>query len=79
MILINKIYPLYFFISLFIGLLLTYSTTPPPEIVIKYPTPENAGKIIYKDNANNCFKFISEQVDCPKDISKINKIPIINK
>ena len=28
---------------------------------------------------NNCFKFISEQVDCPNDISKINKIPIINK
>lgn len=78
MILINKIYPLYFFISLFIGLLLTYSTTPPPEIVIKYPTPENAGKIIYKDNANNCFKFLSEQVDCPNDISKINKIPIEN-
>ena len=79
MILINKIYPLYFFIALFIGLLLTYSTTPLPEIVIKYPTPENAGKIIYKDNANNCFKFISEQVNCPNDISKINKIPIINK
>mgnify|MGYP001031692027 CR=1 FL=1 len=79
MFLINRIYPLYFFISLFIGLLLTYSTAPTPDIVITYPTPETADKLIYKDKANNCFKFISEQVNCPSDISKIKKIPIINK
>ena len=79
MILLDKIHPLYFFISLFIGLLLTYSTTPQPDIIVKFPTPENAGKIIYKDDSENCFKFMSKQVYCPKDISNIKKIPIENK
>ena len=76
MILIDKIDPFFFFISLFIGLLLTYSTTPQPDVIVKFPTPENAGKIIYKDKSDNCFKFISQQVDCPSDLSKIKKIPV---
>ena len=50
--------PLYFLIALSIGLFYTYLTTPMPEIIIKYPTPENAGKIIYKDTKNLRKKFM---------------------
>lgn len=78
MFLIDKIEPLYFFISLFIGLFITYTFTPDPEVIIKFPTPENAGKIIYKDNSDNCFKFKSNEVKCPSDNSKIKSIPIQN-
>lgn len=76
MFLIDKIDPLYFFVSLCIGLLITYCFTPQPNIVIKYPTPENSGKIVYRDKSDNCYKFISNEVNCPKDKSKINEIPI---
>ena len=79
MFLIDKIDPLFFFISLFIGLFLCYVTAPTPDIIIKYPTPENAKNLIFKDRANNCYKFISEEVDCPLDENEISEIPIEEK
>ena len=36
-----------FILSLGVGLMLTYMTVPPPTIVIKFPTPFNAGRIVY--------------------------------
>jgi hypothetical protein len=65
------IIPIYFFISFALGILIAYLTIPTPELIIKYPTPENAGKIIYKDNADVCYKYKAIEVDCPADKSKI--------
>ena len=56
-----------FFISFFIGMFMVYITTPLPEIIIKYPTPSNAGKIIYKDNADTCYVYDSKETVCPKE------------
>jgi len=67
MFLINKINPLVFFISFCIGLFLTYIFTPLPDVIIKYPTPENSNSLIYRDEADNCYKFRSLQVKCPKN------------
>ena len=69
--LLSKIKPLYFFASLFIGLMFTYVFTPTPDIIYQYPSPENAGKITYMDNANICYKYKSNKVNCPKDKNKI--------
>ena len=71
----KKIDPFIFLISLCIGLFFTYSMTPPPEIVYKYPTPENSGKISYKDRSNMCYKYNSKEVQCPDDIKKISQYP----
>jgi hypothetical protein len=65
--------PLYFFIAFAIGIFIVYIYNPPPRIVIKYPTPENSGKIIYKDEADVCYKYKAEKVDCPADKSIIKK------
>jgi len=67
--------PLTFIISLFIGIFIVYSITPPPKVIVKYPTPENSGRIIYKDEAHNCFKVFSSEVNCPEDKSKLKTIP----
>ncbi len=67
----NFIDPNAFFISLAIGLLIFYVIAPQKRIIIKYPNPENAGKIIYKDNNENCFKFKAKEVNCPSDKSNI--------
>ena len=79
MFLINKIEPLYFLLSLFIGLFFCYIFSPAPDIIIKYPTPDNVDSEIFVDDANNCFKFVSKEVECPQDIKKISEIPIQNK
>jgi hypothetical protein len=76
MLLIDKIIPFYFFIALFIGFLLTYSFTPPPKIVYKYPTPDNKDKLVYKDDVNNCYKYKTTNVKCPKDEREIHEIPV---
>jgi len=66
-----KINVYYFITSLAIGLLLAYLLTPQPEVIIKYPTPDNAGKIIYKDVNDVCYKYKANEVVCPSDKSKI--------
>lgn len=68
------IIPFYFFIALFIGLFIAYISTPVPDIIIKYPTPQNAGKIVYKDDSDVCYKYKAEEVSCPKDKTKVKNI-----
>ena len=41
-----------------------------------YPSPENNHKILYRDNAKNCFQFYQQEVPCPSDKSKISSFPI---
>ena len=75
MFLIDKIEPLYFFITLFIGLFITYLYTPPPEIIYIFPTPDNT-ETIYKDESHNCYKYNALKVDCPSNKKLINEIPV---
>lgn len=78
MLFLNKIIPFYFLLSLCIGLFLTYTLTPTPDVIIKYPTPDDQNSI-YKDDADNCFKFLSKEVDCPKDKNLVKEIPLQQK
>ncbi len=65
-----------FLVSLSVGLLFAYLSTPPPTIIHVYPTPDNAAELEYIDKANNCFKFDATEVKCPSDRSLIKNIPI---
>lgn len=74
---ISKYLSIYtFIISLAIGLFVVYIWGPDEHVVFVYPTPENASRIQYKDNANNCFTFKASEIDCPTDETEISKIPI---
>lgn len=66
----------FFIISFLFGILLAYLLGPLTKTVYIYPHPENVDKIVFKDNANNCFTFELEQTQCPSDTSKIKNIPI---
>ena len=74
--LLDYISPLWFFISLCIGIFLTYISTSPPKIVIKYPTPDNVDKNIYQDSADMCYKYEAKEVECPdnKDEITVSKL-----
>ena len=78
----KSISPFYFLVSLAIGMFLVYITTPPPEVIIEYPTPDNVGKVIYKDSSNSvrdgedgCYTYIAKQVSCPTNEEDIMKTP----
>ena len=63
-----------FLVSLVIGFIFIYLSATPTETVLVYPTPENAGKVEYKDKAGNCFSYKAMKVTCPKTGMKV--IPI---
>ncbi len=64
MLLIERIHPLIFFISFCIGLFFVYIFAPEPDIIYKYPTPENAHKLVFTDDADNCYKYNYKEVKC---------------
>ena len=68
--------PFYFCMALAVGLLYTYLTAPKPTVVIKYPTPYNAGKITYVDDAGVCYRYRVNPVDCGNN--EVKSFPIQN-
>ena len=46
-----------------------------PDIIIKYPTPFNSHKLVFKDDADNCYKFNTEEIQCPRQ-EDISDFPI---
>ena len=65
-----------FIISLAVGLFVTYVTSAPTKSIVVYPNPENIDKILYKDKADNCFKFKAKEVKCPTDDKNIRSYNI---
>jgi hypothetical protein len=59
--------PSYFFVAFFIGMFLVYISVPTPEVIIRYPTPHNSGKMTYKDTADMCYVYDAKEVECSKD------------
>ena len=68
---LDYIDPFFFLLALCVGLLYTYITAPQPQVVIKYPTPWNSGKVTYIDQNGVCYKYQIKKVACPRDTSKI--------
>jgi len=56
-----------FFIAFIIGIFYVYVSSPKPRIIVKYPTPYNANKLLYQSDAGECFKFKIEEVKCTPD------------
>jgi len=75
---LSFINPFYFFISFAVGLLFVYIFAPRPEVVVKFPSPFNAGKIKYTDKHDNCYKFESTNVACPMEKSLIKPQPFLD-
>ena len=65
-----------FLVSFAIGIFFVYVYGPEMKTIYIYPSPENVNRVLYKDNADNCFRFVPNQIECPKDKSKISDILI---
>ena len=57
MFLFNYISVSLFLISFVVGLLFAYMLGPEIKTIYIYPSPENVDKILFKDKADNSFRF----------------------
>lgn len=71
-----RLEPYVFLLSFGIGMMIAYIATPPPHVIIRFPTVENAGKITYKDDAGVCYRYRAKTTSCPDDPNKIFRPPI---
>lgn len=55
-----------FIVALAVGMFYVYMSTPTPKIVVKYPNPENAGKVVYKDSSDTCYTYEAHKTECSK-------------
>lgn len=61
-----------FLISFAFGLFFIYIWGEDLHPVYIYPTPENVGEVLYKDNAGSCYTYKSKKAECTynaKDIT----------
>jgi hypothetical protein len=69
-----RVFPL--ILGIVIGIIAIILVKPPMNVVHKYPTPENANKLIYKDKNNVCYKYNAIKVDCDKNESRLKDFPL---
>ena len=74
---LSKIHPLYFILAFAAGLLVCYITHPKPEVIVKFPSPYNAGTVVYKED-DGCYKYKADKVACPIDKTKIKEQPVLH-
>jgi hypothetical protein len=69
-----KLIPL--LVGLVIGVVAILMIKPEKEVVYKYPTPQNAGKVVYKDKNGVCYKYSSKEVNCDSNESRLKDFPL---
>ena len=62
--------------GLVVGIIAILCIKPQKEVVYKYPTPESAGKVVYKDKNGVCYKYSSKEVSCDKNESRLKDFPL---
>jgi hypothetical protein len=63
-------------LGIVIGIVAVFFVKPSKNVVNKYPTPETANKLVYKDKNGVCYKYTAKQVDCDKNESRLKDFPI---
>lgn len=71
----SKLNPFAFVLAFGAGLMVVYVTNPRPTLVVKFPTPMNAGKVIYRENGE-CYVYKHEEVDCDSYSGVVRDQPI---
>jgi hypothetical protein len=69
-----KLVPL--MIGFVVGIIAVIFIKPQQTVVYKYPTPNTAGKEIYKDKNGVCYKYSAAKLDCDKNESRLKDFPL---
>jgi len=70
-----KIEIFFIIFGLCLGFFITYITSSPPKIILKYPTIENIQNTTYVDENGLCYKYFAMEVPCKTD----NTVNILKK
>ena len=65
-----------FVLGVVLGVVGIYFLKPEATVVFKYPTPENAGKVTYKDKNGVCYKYSAKDVSCDANEAKLKTYPL---
>jgi hypothetical protein len=65
-----------FIIAFVVGMIYIYLREPDVKVFTKFPSPVNAGKVVYVDHANNCYTYIAREMTCPADENLIEAYPV---
>ena len=65
-----------FLIGIALGIAGFYFVKPQEMVVYKYPTPDNAGKVSYKDKNGVCYSYTAKEVGCDKHEGTIRPYPV---
>jgi hypothetical protein len=63
-------------VGLVIGIVGILFIHPEKSVIYKYPTPENAEKVVYKDKNGICYTYKANVVDCDKNESRLKDFPL---
>jgi len=61
-----------FLVSLALGLFFVYIYGEDLKPIYVYPTPENINKILYQDQADNCFQYKAMETECTADAKDLS-------
>lgn len=63
-------------IGIVIGVVGILFIDPEGVVTHKYPTPELAKEIVYKDRNGVCYQYVPKEVDCDKNESRLKPFPL---
>lgn len=52
-----KLEPTYFIAAMFVTMFILYIAQPNPDIIVKYPSPEDEVSDVYIDDNNVCYRY----------------------
>jgi len=58
-----KIIPSYFLITVFLTMLILYLMYPDPQVVIKYPNPNDSVSDVYVDENDVCYRYYRKEIN----------------
>lgn len=58
-----KIIPIYFITAMFITMFVLFLTQPYPNIIIKYPSPEDEISDVYIDDNDVCYRYYRREIN----------------
>lgn len=63
--------------ALALGVAFIYAKSEKPVVVVRWPTPLNAGASVYADAAGDCFVYDAQKVACTDDAvaPKVSEAP----
>jgi hypothetical protein len=66
-----------FLLGIVVGVISVYYVTPAMSTVIKYPTPQEVDKLIYKDKNGVCYQYTTKDVNCDANETRLRSFPLL--